>query len=294
MPHKPYYYYGRRKCECLPEKDINYMGSGSALLNVYNKYGTGAFRKEILKLHSSFEEMMKHEEELVGTLFETDKWCLNCKSGGVGVELSTEMKQKISNSVKETFRERYSEIFTEERRKLISERGKGRVVSSETRQKQSRSVKGKTLGRIRPQEEKSKISNSMKGVRKPEGFGKKISEARKGMKFSEEHREKLSLRAKERGAGFKVGHCHSKETRQKLSESLKGKKLNISEEARQKMSDRFKGENNPNFGGLSNKHKERLSEASKNREKVQCSVCGGFFDIATINRWHNSNCKVKS
>lgn len=38
-------------------------------------------------------------------------------------------------------------------------------------------------------------------------------------------------------------------------------------------------------------HKNKLSKSSSKREKIKCKYCSQLFDIATIDRWHNENCK---
>lgn len=53
---------------------------------------------------------------------------------------------------------------------------------------------------------------------------------------------------------------HSKETKEKISKALKGKKINLSEEARLNKSLNMKGKNNINYNGEANNHAEKLGE----------------------------------
>ena len=61
------------------------------------------------------------------------------------------------------------------------------------------------------------------------------------------------------------GYIHSEETRKKMSEAQKGKKL--SEETKQKISEAQKGEKHWNYGKhLPEEHKKKLSEAQKGKK----------------------------
>ena len=75
---------------------------------------------------------------------------------------------------------------TEAHKLAISKRHKGKIVSSETRQKMSISSKSKIVG------------GAVKGSTRSEATKAKISQARKGMIFSDEHKKKLSESAKNR------------------------------------------------------------------------------------------------
>jgi group I intron endonuclease len=119
-------------------------------------------------------------------------------------------------------------------------------------------------------------------------------------------------RAKARIGAAHTGKHVSAETRQKLSESHKGKepsnKGKSLEESvgaarartiKQALSNRNKvkyvGRGNPMYG---KKHslstKEQLSEKAKNREKHACVHCGKMMPLSTLNRWHNDNCKSRT
>jgi group I intron endonuclease len=114
--------------------------------------------------------------------------------------------------------------LSEETRKKIGEKHKGKIVSNETRLKMSESAKQMT------KETKNKISESNKGKKRSEETKNKMREKAKGRKASEETKIKMSEKRK----GRKV----SEETKIKMSESQKGKKL--SEEQIRKTSDGLK------------------------------------------------------
>lgn len=75
-------------------------------------------------------------------------------------------------------------IFTEEERKRISEKLKGRKKSEETRKKISMALKGK---------KRPNISEKLKGRKISEETRKKISLAHKGKKLSKEHIEAIRM-----------------------------------------------------------------------------------------------------
>lgn len=130
---------------------------------------------------------------------------------------------------------------TEEYRRKMSEVGKGRIVSEETKKKISRANKGKPSwikGKHLSEETKKKLSAAKKG--KPtwnkgkhltEEWKRKISEANKGRKCWCE--------------GLKLGPL-PEERKKKISQSEKGKY--ISPETRKKMSDAHRGKKHYYYG----------------------------------------------
>lgn len=102
---------------------------------------------------------------------------------------------------------------TEETKKKISKKGKGRIVSEETRKKLS---KYKT-GFKHTEESKEKIRIANIGKKRSEETKRKISKGNKGKKHSEEAKKKISLGNK--------GKKHSKEHNEKISKIQKGKRM---------------------------------------------------------------------
>lgn len=74
-------YIGAHKTSDLED---NYMGSGKIIRNAINKYGVENFKKEILYLLESEEEMYAKEKEIVDTSFLTREDVYNLKEGGHG------------------------------------------------------------------------------------------------------------------------------------------------------------------------------------------------------------------
>jgi hypothetical protein len=132
-------------------------------------------------------------------------------------------------------------------------------------------------------------------------------------KFNVGINESFYNRAKRTSMGFTFsGGKQTPEARKKISEA----KQNMSDETRQKMSEAMKGENNPNFGkefspetrqklseankgkNHSDEHRQKISEAMKGvplgpQEQVQCPHCGKIGGISNMKRWHFDNCKYK-
>ena len=98
-----------------------------------------------------------------------------------------------------------------------------------------------------------------RGLKYSEEIRKKISEATK-RQMTEEVRKKISEAGK--GNKYALGHKRSEETKRKLSEAHKGKKL--SDETKKKLSEANKGEKNKFYGRKhSEETKKKISETLK-------------------------------
>ncbi|MCK9544170.1 MAG: NUMOD3 domain-containing DNA-binding protein [Novosphingobium sp.] len=181
---------------------------------------------------------------------------------------------------------------TEEFKKYLSKKFKGRKVSEETKEKlRERVVSPETrlkmrearLGKVLSKTTKEKISKNTKGKNNPM-YGKGY----------------LLIGEKNGRFGKEV----SLETRKKISDKNKGNKM--SDELKKKMSDNWSKDKNPmynsnRFGELNpfynKKHSSYtinlISEKSKNRKRVKCPHCNKILDISNAKRWHFDNCKYK-
>jgi hypothetical protein len=138
-----------------------------------------------LKQNLTEEESFKHEKYMIYVLGRKDLGTgilINLTEGGGG------------NS---------GWIPSEETKKKMSEKRKGKVCSEETKKKMSETLKGRTLS----EDHKRKISESHKGKSLSEQTRKKLSESKMG--------EKNHL----------YGKPKSEETKRKISESLKRKRV---------------------------------------------------------------------
>lgn len=275
LPDKPYYYIGIHKTKKLED---GYFGSGTKLLACIKGLGRKNFKKEILQFCSNYSDLLKLEKEIVGTLYETDPWCLNLMEGGQSGIMSEEAKRKISEKAKL----RPHLPLSEEHKKHISEGNKGKIVSPETRQKLSKSKKGKPGKKRGPMSEEHK---------------RKISESKKKnfKGFTEEHRKKISEKKRQRDIEIGV----SEETRQKISKTLTGRV--VTPEWRRKISEAAKKRV---YHTLTEEHKKHISESlmghvslTKGKHVKQprgiCPYCGLETTLGNLKRWHGENCKMK-
>lgn len=100
------FYIGRRCSLVHPSKDP-YMGSGMRLLLTLEKYGDGAFIKQVLSIHDTLEELVLEEKRVVDSVLLSDPLCYNLAEGGWGgytfyddrvYTHSDEARRKISES----------------------------------------------------------------------------------------------------------------------------------------------------------------------------------------------------
>lgn len=250
------YYYGVHSTSNL---DDGYMGSGTLIRKVIDKYGTDNLQKEILKFFNTSEEMFNYEKEFITEEVINDPKCYNLVGGGCGYTInhyvSQEVKDKISAKaknrpssnkgkkfitkdcinklVKESEIEKYLsngwEIGVyysyESREKLKSNGFKGKKFTDEQRKKLSEAKRGKPAnnkGVPLKEETKRKLREANIGKKHSEESKRKMSESRKGLKHSEETKMKMSKSA--------MNHETSEETRNKISRANKGRRRTLSKE----------------------------------------------------------------
>lgn len=119
-----------------------YLGSGIALKSAIKKYGKENFRKDILYIFDSEDEMNIMESKIVNSSLLQDPMCYNLGLGGeggpmfVGKKHSEETKRKLSDLL--TGRK-----LPLETRLKISDKNRQRKVSPETRRKLSEAAKAR-------------------------------------------------------------------------------------------------------------------------------------------------------
>jgi hypothetical protein len=151
--------------------------------------------------------------------FKNGKWC--CSDS---YNKCPGMREKNSKSNK-------GKIFSDERKKNISNSLKGRTFSTEHKEKLSKIRKGrKAWNRGIPQTEetKKKISSSNKGKKKTEETCINISNALKGIPKSKKHRKKMSQARMGRFKGEDnpfYGKTHDKKTIEKIVNHKNSKKF---------------------------------------------------------------------
>lgn len=137
----------------------------------------------------------------------------------------------------------------------------------------------------------------------------RMSLTQKGKVISEAHKEAMRKPKSEAGraaiakARLDSSYRPSEETKQKLSEAMKGRPSPMlgrkqTDEARAKISASGKGRPSPRKGKtvtLSEEAKASLREAiaARNSQVVTCEHCGKDGKYVAMIRWHMNNCKDK-
>lgn len=173
------------------------------LYRAFKKYGIASFSFKVESWHDTEQEGQAKEQSRIQEVRSQTSKCYNATFGGEGlpggVPVSAETRAKISAA-------QVGSIRTEEQKRKISEKLKGRVVSEETG---------------------AKISAAKIGVRRTPEQRQRMSDACKGRKLSEETKRKIGDKSKQTP--------RTEEWKEKIRKSHQGKTM--SEEARQAMRD---------------------------------------------------------
>lgn len=284
-------YIGKRHSNCIPEKDIKYMGSGIIINKSIKRYGKENFKKEIL-CECYNEDELNEKEKYYINLFNSRDLTIgyNITEGGCGNIHNEDSKLKMSRSHK-------GKKFTEEHKRKISESNKGKKLSEETRLKLSIV----NLGKIISEESKRKISEKLKGVSKSEEFkekhrgnnnanswyqlklrGEEHSRGMLGKHHSEETKLKMSYRFKDKDYIERYGEEKAKEIKQKLSESQVGRKH--SEETKRKIGLVHKNKI------VSKETRIKQSIGKKNQIQLECPYCHKICGQINAKKYHFDRC----
>lgn len=185
----------------------------SHLANAVRLYGEENFEITVIEECESKEELDNRETYWIKEL-DTLNSGYNLNIGGNAPIWSQEAKDKFSKNhplrgKSGTEHPAYGNKHTEESKKIIAESSKGRPVSKETRKKLSEINSGSNnphYGKKQSDETKNK---------KAETLAKNGGHPNKGKKLSIDQKEKFSMKGKK----------HSQETKEKMSQVHKGKKL---------------------------------------------------------------------
>ena len=258
-------YIGQHKTNNLNDA---YMGSGLLIKKSIEKYGIENFKKNILAITETKENVNILEKVFIKLYREEGKAEYNISDGGTGGDLGKSVNKLRGLKLKGRKAWNKGVPCSEETKKKISEINTGKKhvpCSEETKRKISKS----NLGKIVSEETKKKISYKNKGHVVSQDTKLKISKANKGRKLSDEHKRKIGKSIKGRFVGDKnpnYGNHFSFEIRKKISESNKGKhNIKLTNEQKLKISKANKGRK------LSDEHKRKLSESSRGRKlSVEC------------------------
>jgi group I intron endonuclease len=205
-------------------KDIKnnpkYLGSGSLFKEAVKKYGKENFKKEILEICSTIDELERRETY----------W----------IEYFNAIKDNMFYNIRENVKNWYSKADENKKQYVknkISLSNKGKKLSNETKEKISKSNLGKIKGKYHTEESKLKISMKNKGRKHTLEEKQKISKNSKGIQKSEETKNKMSKSRK--------GHpMYTDEWREKISKGNLGRKVSI--ETKNKISQVKKGKPSSN------------------------------------------------
>lgn len=159
-------YIGKHQTENIND---SYLGSGINLKKAIKKHGLENFKKEILFIFDTEEEMNRKEKELINEDFISDENNYNLGIGGEGgphfkgkkhtqeaIDKSNRTQEYIEKR-KKTFKENFEKGInkswnkgkkqTIEHNKKISEGCKGRIISEETKEKISLTLKAYYLNK---------------------------------------------------------------------------------------------------------------------------------------------------
>lgn len=153
-------YYGVRSCECNPEEDTKYMGSGYAMKSAIMKYGIENFKKQVDEIFETRDKANLHEAKIVDEDWVNDKNNYNLRGGGQGGIPSIESRERMR--IAQLGKKRSTESI----RKMI-ESNTGQKRSKETREKMSKAQLGKKRNPL-SEEHKRKIGQASKGRLKSE------------------------------------------------------------------------------------------------------------------------------
>lgn len=146
-----------------------YLGSGKILNQAIRKYGKENFKKEILEICKTKEQLNEREKFWIKELKSKDnKIGYNITEGGTGgktyskqSENYEEIRAKKSNSMKGKNKGNNNAATQENIKKKISNSMKKRWKNKEYRENQIKACTGRTMPK-KTKEQKQKISNSIK------------------------------------------------------------------------------------------------------------------------------------
>jgi|TARA_B110000090_G_scaffold37549_1_gene41036 hypothetical protein len=192
------YYYGMHSTDNLND---GYLGSGTQLRRAIKKHGKKAFTIEMIEFCKDRESLKNKESELVTLQEISKKECMNLRVGGGGMD--------------------YKPPVSDETRKKMSEAQKKRPINWDAINKM---VEART-GSHHTDEAKKKISESNIGKTHTDDMKEHLSEVSKKLWQNDEYIDKVRKAMKAGSKANRSGVTLSDETKNKISQSKKGKKI---------------------------------------------------------------------
>jgi group I intron endonuclease len=200
------------------------------LQNAWNKYGFEQFEWEILEYVNDFSKLDEVEKIYIGLYKSNEReFGFNSKlaSGRHSDETLRKMSEaqrgkKVSEETKQKLREaNLGKVCSEETKQKIGDGNRGKILSEMTKQR----IGDGNRGKIRSEELRQRIGDEQRGKPKKERSEEhrlKLSEVNRGRKPSDE----CFRRSLEAHCGSK----HSEETKQRMKESQRLRRLKEKEE----------------------------------------------------------------
>jgi group I intron endonuclease len=206
-------------------KDRRYIGSGQLIIKAIKKYGKKNFKCEILEFFSTKQKAFDAQEKYINeySTLVPNGYNISPK-GGHNVKdcFSTESKSKISNSLKESYKN------NPELRENLRIKATGRKASEET----LKILKNRDRSKWKISEQGIKNIKESASKPKSEEHKKHISEAKKGKKLTEEHKKNI-------GKGLEGRIPWNKGLTKETDNRINSKKR--SEESKRKQGNTMKG-----------------------------------------------------
>ena len=167
----------------------SYFGSGLLIKRAIEKYGKENFKREILEHCNTKEELNQREVYWIKKLNAKENGYNIC-GGGQG-QNHDDIKKRFSETKKGVNNGMFGRKHTDEVKKIVSEKNKGKVRTEEHKQKLRDHILNRNFDQQKKEEIFKKISEKLKGKTKTEEHRLKLSKAnlgktslRKGAKMS--------------------------------------------------------------------------------------------------------------
>ena len=264
-------YIGKRECWCLPEEDVKYFGSFTdktfkptkkIIIEVF-KTRNESMQAEIF-LHDFYQ------------IHKNPHFANKARATSTGFYVCMEGDENPMSKMKGDKSPFYGRKLSEQQKEKLKQSHKNKRLSESHKKKIGFSKLGNKnmLGKNHSEETKRRMSEKAKGRIVKKETRKKLSEAKKGTKATLETRKKLSEARKRNPVNPMLGKTHTEEWKKEHSKRMKennpfrGK--THSEETRKIISEKAKGRTAPNKGkSHSEETKRKISEAKKKQFEMK-------------------------
>jgi group I intron endonuclease len=247
-------------------------GKGWVLAAAIRKYGVTAFELAILEEHDNRDALNAAEVRLIADLAPHYNAC----AGGGGLGSPTpEVREKIARA------------------------GRGRIATSETRNRMSEAQKGHRVSPETVTKIQAALAPRYEALRKARiekyGTDKRLRPTRVYLSPLADAYKDAGLTTTQEKIAFAAKRGYQTGRRKKLvgaSNPMYGKSK--PDELKKKLSELNKGEANAFFGKLhTTETRGKMRQAHAARAPVTCPHCGKSGHVNAMKRWHFDNCRSK-